>query len=211
MKDIKNFIDDFAFPYLKQRIFGKPSFTKFLVILTVGISLTLGYNLLIEYLQLKSVLPETTLADTLYEMPKLKLIIRALVWAPLFEELFFRGLLYMILRHFIGYKTAAFVSAIAFGVYHMDICQGIYAFLFAFALIGIIRAYFDLFSSVLLHFVANATAIFMTYTGILKKIMQYEEKIILLTMIAGIILGNLLIIIIIFRRYKYLFDSDFIG
>lgn len=207
MKDIKRFIDHFALPYLKQRIFGRPSFTKFLAILIIGISLTLGYNLLIEYLQLKAILPETTVADTIYEMPKLKLIIRALVWAPLFEELFFRGLLYMILRHFVGYRTAAFISAIAFGVYHMDICQGIYAFLFTFALVGIIRAYFDLFSSVLLHFVANATAIFMTYTGIIEKMMQWNEKIILFMMAGGIILGNLLIAIIILGKYRYLFHS----
>lgn len=211
MKDIKRFIDNFAFPYLKRRIFGKSSFTKFLAILMIGISLTLGYNLLVEYLQFKSVLPETTIADTIYELPKLKLIIRALIWAPLFEELFFRGLLYMLLRHFIGYKTAAFVSAIAFAVYHMDICQGIYAFLFAFALVGIIRAYLDLFSSVLLHFVANATAIFMTYNGIIEEIMQLDERVILLTMVSSILFGNLFIIIIILRKYRYLFDSDFTG
>lgn len=209
MNDLRFFARDSVLPYLRKRIFGKPSVGKFLSILVVGISLTLGYNLLIEYLQLKGILPDSTVVDSMYELPRIKLILNSLVYAPIFEEFIFRGLLYMVLRHFVGFRVATLISAISFGVYHMDISQGIYAFLFAFALVGIIRAYYDLLSAVLLHFVANATAIFMTVNGIIDHIMKYDETTLFIVMISGILLGNLWIIVTVLSRYKYLFNSDF--
>lgn len=211
MNDLRIFSKDSIFPYLKSRLFGRSSFFKFLSILAVGLSLTIGYNLLIEVLQIKGILPVSGVSDTMYELPRLKLILRALVYAPIFEELIFRGLLYMVIRYFVGFRTAAFISAISFAVYHMDITQGVYAFLFSFALVGIVRAYFDLISAVLLHFVANATSIFITTSGFLDRLLSLDEKPLFMIMISCIVFGNLWIILLILSRYKYLFDPEFTG
>ncbi|MGL5438915.1 MAG: lysostaphin resistance A-like protein [Filifactoraceae bacterium] len=55
------------------------------------------------------------------------LFIAICILAPIFEELIFRGWILKKLR-VIGTKWAIFISALLFGMYHMNIVQGIYAF-----------------------------------------------------------------------------------
>lgn len=209
MDDLRAFAKDSVLPFLRRRLFGRASFGKFVVILIVGISLTVGYNLLIRFLITEGILPVSQTADAMYELPRTELIIKSLILAPIFEELIFRGLLYMAIQYFVGFRAAALISAISFGVYHMNITQGIYAFLFSFALVGMVRVYFDLLSPILLHFVANAASIFLTFNGILDNLMRLEQRTLLIIMISCIVGGNLLIFLIIMSRYRYLFDSSF--
>ena len=58
-----------------------------------------------------------------------RMIITVCVVAPVIEELFFRGLIYGILKKFTGYIIANIIQAIVFGIYHGNIVQGIYAFI----------------------------------------------------------------------------------
>ncbi len=58
------------------------------------------------------------------------------VWAPLAEEIVFRAMIFRTLRKGFALWPAAVLSGIAFGVYHMNLIQGVYA-----SLLGILLAY----------------------------------------------------------------------
>ena len=57
-------------------------------------------------------------------------------WAPLAEEIVFRAMIFRTLRRGFVFWPAAVLSGIAFGVYHMNLIQGVYA-----SLMGILLAY----------------------------------------------------------------------
>lgn len=87
---------------------------------------------------------------------------------PFAEELLFRGILYNLLRRFNGIKMAIPISAMLFGMYHMNAIQGMYGFL-----MGCLLAYgYEYFGSykvpVTIHIVANLLAYSLTYTNILS-------------------------------------------
>lgn len=198
--DILRRLKDLSKIYIKNRLIRRPTFLKLLSIFIVAFALTLGYNLLIEIGKAYGYLPQASINDKLYSMDRIKLIVNALIIAPIAEELVFRGGFYMILRHFISEKMAWIISAISFAVYHMDISQSLYAFLFGLALVSIIRDYGDLFSSVFMHFCANLIAIVLTDKGIFIGIMQNTNQAIMI-MIIAIAAGNILLLIMRLRLY----------
>ena len=57
-----------------------------------------------------------------------------LVLAPVLEEGAFRLVLYGWLRRFMAFFPAAFISSLAFGMYHGNWIQGTYAFLLGMVL-----------------------------------------------------------------------------
>lgn len=58
------------------------------------------------------------------------------VWAPLAEEIVFRAMIFRTLRKGFAFWPAAILSGVVFGVYHMNLVQGVYA-----ALLGVLLAY----------------------------------------------------------------------
>ena len=68
-------------------------------------------------------------AEALYGGSILIEFLAIVIAAPLVEELLFRGLVYQRIRVLTGAKTAIILSALYFGIYHMNVVQGIYAFL----------------------------------------------------------------------------------
>ncbi len=76
------------------------------------------------------------LAAASFEGQNLFLLIAAsVILAPLSEELIFRGMLYRRIRSYLGVPAAVFLSAAAFGIYHANVVQFLYA-----ALLGILLA-----------------------------------------------------------------------
>lgn len=58
------------------------------------------------------------------------------VWAPMAEEIVFRAMIFRTLRKGFAFWPAAILSGVAFGVYHMNLVQGVYA-----SLLGVLLAY----------------------------------------------------------------------
>lgn len=106
------------------------------------------------------------LASQSFEGQNIFLLIAAsVIFAPLAEELIFRGMMYRRCRSYLGTAAATVLSALAFGVYHFNVVQ----FLYAFAM-GLIFAYFyekthTLIVPVLCHAAANAAEIFRDRAG----------------------------------------------
>ena len=72
----------------------------------------------------------------IHVLPAWAMIFIVAVWSPLAEELVFRAMVFRTLRKGFSFVPAAIISRVAFGVYHMNWVQGVYA-----AALGILLAY----------------------------------------------------------------------
>ena len=88
-------------------------------------------------------------------------LLTAGVCAPVVEELIFRGLVYKRLRNMTNVKISVFLSALAFGIYHGNLIQGVYAFLIGLLLAYVYEKYQSLWAPIILHAVANTSAVSM--------------------------------------------------
>ncbi len=68
------------------------------------------------------------------------------------------------MKGYTNFWIAAVVSSVLFGLYHMNLAQGIYAFLFGILLCLVYRAFENLFAPIMLHFSANLLSVILTYT-----------------------------------------------
>lgn len=84
------------------------------------------------------------------------------VAAPLVEELIFRGLVYQRMRELSSAKIAIILSALYFGIYHMNVVQGLYAFLLGILLAWVYEKYQTLWAPILFHASANLLSVICT-------------------------------------------------
>lgn len=77
------------------------------------------------------------------------------VWGPLAEELVFRGMVFRTLRKGFSFLPAAVISGLAFGIYHMNWVQGVYASIFGFLLAFVYEKTNSLLGAYLFHFLFN--------------------------------------------------------
>lgn len=86
-------------------------------------------------------------------------VISTAVLAPIAEELIFRELMMKQLRQMFPFWLANIIQALAFGVYHMNIVQGIYAF-FLGLLFGYVASRMrSIWASIMLHGIVNASGL----------------------------------------------------
>lgn len=86
-------------------------------------------------------------------------VISTAVLAPIAEELIFRELMMKQLRQMFPFWLANIIQALAFGVYHMNIIQGIYAF-FLGLLFGYVASRMrSIWASIMLHGIVNASGL----------------------------------------------------
>lgn len=81
---------------------------------------------------------------------------------PIFEEILFRGLVFGELRKITKVQVAIFIQALLFGIYHMNLVQGTYAFV-----IGILLGYVyyrssSIISSIIVHVTINSSTVLMS-------------------------------------------------
>lgn len=104
----------------------------------------------INYQQYQETVDEITLGKNLLTM-----ILWMGIVAPLAEEIVFRWLIFLRLRDYVRREAAIIISAVFFGVYHMNLVQAVYA-----GILGAVFAYFlditgSIWASVLLHMGSN--------------------------------------------------------
>ena len=82
--------------------------------------------------------------------------VSTLILAPLMEETVFRGMIYGYLRRAgAGFVAANLIQAVLFGVYHMNLIQGIYAALAGFLLGYLAHRYQSLIIPMVFHSAFN--------------------------------------------------------
>ena len=109
---------------------------------------------------------------------------------PIVEELMFRGVVYGQLRSMMNVRIAMVLSALLFGLYHMNAVQGIYGFVMG-CLMVYAYEYFGTFkAAVFIHITANVLAYCMRYSGLAASgFVSWPACIVFLTVaVAGLFL-----------------------
>lgn len=99
------------------------------------------------------------------------------------EEAFSRGIL-LSGYHFLGKWKAAFISALLFGLLHMNPQQFLYAFVIGFIFCFLVERTDSLYASILPHMVINGTTIISIFTeGAGTGPVEMEQSVILVTLL----------------------------
>ena len=130
------------------------------------------------------------------------MILAVCIVGPIAEELVFRGMIFGKLRRAFSFWPAAIISGIMFGVFHMNIMQGVYA-----SVLGVLLAYVyektqTIFGSIFFHIVFNASSYITDFvnSGIQSVVPSetvYSAGLILFSILSGII------VILIKKKMKY--------
>lgn len=88
------------------------------------------------------------------------------ILAPIAEEIIYRGLVYNRTEKEFGSITAIIVSSAAFGIFHFNLLQGIYAFLMGIAFAWFYEKSGSLTVSICMHMVINIVAVLLDYYGV---------------------------------------------
>lgn len=130
------------------------------------------------------------------------MILAVCIVGPIAEELVFRGMIFGKLRRAFSFWPAAIISGIMFGVFHMNIMQGVYA-----SVLGVLLAYVyektqTIFGSIFFHIVFNARSYITDFvnSGIQSVVPSetvYSAGLILFSILSGII------VILLARKMKY--------
>lgn len=82
---------------------------------------------------------------------------------PVLEELFFRGILHSGFRKSANAMQAAVISAVLFGMMHMNFNQALYAFVLGMILAVLKEVTGSLLAPILVHIVFNSNSVFLMY------------------------------------------------
>ncbi len=77
---------------------------------------------------------------------------------PIVEELLFRGIIYNQLKRMVSLQVAMLLSACLFGVYHMNLVQGIYALIMGLLMAYAYEYFGDFKMPVVIHIMSNVLA-----------------------------------------------------
>lgn len=120
------------------------------------------------------------MADLMNGAPAL-VIINAVIAAPVFEELMFRGMIYRGIRNAAGFWPAAVISSAFWGALHMNFVQGVAVFLMGILFAFIYEVFRNIWITVIIHAANNAVGL-MT-TGNIGSIMPNEVAMIILCIV----------------------------
>lgn len=91
------------------------------------------------------------------------MILCVCILAPIGEELIFRGLSLRILKKAFPWWFAVLLQAVLFGIYHLNLVQGIYATLLGILLGYTAHRYGSVVPGILLHMVVNSSSYLLSY------------------------------------------------
>ncbi len=97
-------------------------------------------------------------------------ILAVIVLAPLAEELLFRGLILNRLKKSVSPALAIVLSALAFAIFHGNLYQGVYTFVFGLAAGYVVHRFSSLWYGVLMHFALNGMNVLVSLPRMLPNI-----------------------------------------
>lgn len=140
-------------------------------IIVSSAALALGLNNLISMTPLPNIFTgHEEVNETLFGGGIVLEILAGGVFACIVEELCMRGVVYKRMRRYWGVRPAIFFSALVFGVYHLNVVQGVYAFLLGLFMAWLVERYDSLWASIICHMSANLFVIMLSESGIMEMI-----------------------------------------
>lgn len=124
-----------------------------------------------------------TMMEGLTDSSVLITVIYVLIAGPVSEELIFRGAI--LDRFYLAFPfwVANILQAVFFGLYHMNLIQGLYAFCLGFVLGMIRHVTGSILASILAHILFNATSYGLDF------LFPASEEFLLFPMLGGLIVG----------------------
>ncbi len=138
--------------------------------ITAGISTALLLNIFIQLIGLTKI-------DGVYRSVAQKpaslpfaggLLLYSLL-SPVAEEVVFRGLIYNRMRRNIGLILSLIMSSVFFGLYHMNMVQGLYGFLMGLLIAWIYERYGGFMYPVIVHASANMSIFIISRTDMVRQ------------------------------------------
>lgn len=143
------------------RVHGR-KFNRKLVLHLIGAGMfaTLGVSRFILMLPLDGILGNYSEVKNTYEAGGflLQLFVLGLL-TPIVEELLFRGLVYKRLKVYYDGVISAYISAIIFGIVHLNLLQGLYAFAMGIVFTFVYERCKSIYGPIIIHVVANLTGV----------------------------------------------------
>lgn len=134
----------------------------YVYIIILGFIVSLAFNNLFDIIGLTNISDTyNRFASAIDNSPYFWRIVATVVAAPLVEEMVFRGLMQKRLRRCLGRWQCIVISALAFGITHGNIVQFLYAFAVGMLLAYVYEIYRNLWAPVILHAMANLTAVML--------------------------------------------------
>ncbi len=144
-------------------IFKNPQYL--IAAIVTGVLVSHGLSILISLINANGALGTyTQVEQVIYSSDMPLVILRAVILAPLCEELIFRGLTFKRMREDANFLASAVISSAIFALYHMNVPQGIFAFLFGMLLCLLYDMFGNLWVPIIVHASANILSIILTYT-----------------------------------------------
>ena len=152
-------------------IYKKPLY--YIVLIILGALASHGLSALVSLLNMDSIVGNySEIEASVFAASPVLVVIQTVVLAPLSEELLFRGILFRRLESYIdGFWLPALISSAIFGLYHFNLVQGIFAFLFGILLCAVYVKIRNLTAVIVLHIGGNLISVVLVYTGF-----TYPEK-----------------------------------
>ena len=149
--------------------YNRASFMEYVLIALVAFGACIGGNNILA----ATGLPEIDTAyqevsQTLYSGELWIELLGIVVIAPVCEELLFRGLMYKRMKEYMSSYVAMVLSALAFGFFHGNMTQMVYAAILGFLMAYVYEKYHNLFAPILFHAVANLFSVIVTETALLN-------------------------------------------
>lgn len=150
-----------------------------------GAALALAMNNIISLTPLPQLFPgyEST-NEVIYGGGFLLQILTAGIFACIVEELSMRGIVYLRMKRYWGKKSAMILSALVFGLYHLNVVQAVYAFVLGLFFVWLYERYESLWASCIGHMSANLFILMLSGSSIFQKVITEMVGFCLVTCIA---------------------------
>ena len=141
-----------------------PSFT-WAILVMIGASACVGLNYFLNMFMPKEILESYTEASEVLwkEDGQVLSFISVVIAAPMAEEFLSRGLIYTRLRIILAAPYTIIITAVAFGIYHGNMLQFMYALALGLILAYMMEAYRSLWAPIMVHMSANLISWVLTY------------------------------------------------
>lgn len=159
---------------------------------SIGLTLATGISLLVSILPIDNLLGsyENT-SELLLNGDFFQLFVVLGILVPFTEEVIYRGLIYNRIRRYMNVNKAIVISALLFGVFHLNLMQGIYAFLIGIIMGYLYYRYDNIFAPIALHMAVNQLTVVFKCTGV-SDYLEKNDVMYILFMLVALILGGFL-------------------
>ena len=137
-------------------------------------------------------------ATSIYTSPVWMQYLITAVLVPIVEELVFRGLVFRRMRTYLIPSLAVVISAILFGIYHMNLLQFIYATCLGLLLAYVYEEFRTLIAPIVLHASANAISIFISDNTSVAELLSGTDTRYIVSMVVSLV-GTVLCAFLVYR------------